>query len=450
MKELKFFVLTDPHYYSEKFVCKGTAYDDFMHYEQKCCAETASINRSVVEYLKVAKQADIILIAGDLTFNGEKQSHEEFIALLNELKESGKKVFVVTADHDYKDDAFAFTKTERYTPECIKREWIPEMYKDFGFGDAIESDEEHLSYVADLSEDVRLLALNSDTKINGKFTFEDSQYDWIKKQADKAKQDGKFIFAMNHYPILCGQPLFSIISPMVLGQSQRIADFLADVGVNMIFTGHMHNQSINEHTSPSGNKLYDICTGAIIADPAYIRLVTIKDHNTVEIESIATPDFDFDTGDKTCKQYLSDLFDNMISNVLYDLKYDTERMMRKFHLKEKGSTKFLLKSAGNIVNSLTLGGISRLLFIKCDKSIRKIKLVDFVTEFVRVVFEGNQAFKEGTPKGDVFLAFFKRINFILKKIDVKTPDGKKADLYEIFKHSAGNYGIDDYNTVLKL
>ena len=34
--------------------------------------------------------------------------------------------------------------------------------------------------------------------------------------------------------------------------------------------------------------------------------------------------------------------------------------------------------------------------------------------------------------------------------NLKNIDGEHVDLYEILKHSAGNYGIDDHNAVLKL
>ncbi len=74
----------------------------------------------------------------------------------------------------------------------------------------------------------------------------------------------------------------------------------------------------------------------------------------------------------------------------------------------------------------------------------------FAAELVRETFEGNQSFVESTPKGDVFLKFLKRINPLLKKINAKTYDGKKADIFDILKNTAGNYDIDDYNAVLKL
>lgn len=453
MKKTKFYLIADPHYFASELGCSGDEYEDFMHYEQKCFAETESINKSVFEFLKKADEADIILIAGDLIFNGEKKSHEGFLKLLYSLKEHGKKIYVVTADHDFKwneGDTFAFGKNGRYSPEHTTRDELTALYSDFGFGDAIAIDKEHLSYVAQLSESVRLLALNCDLKENGKYHFYPEQLEWIKEQTKKAREDDQMMFAMCHYPILPGQPLFSIISPMTIRNAYDFASFLADEGVHMIFTGHMHNQSINVITTEKGNKLYDITTGSIIADPAFIRHVTIKDEKTVEIKSVPTPDFEWDTNGRTCKEYLSDMFDRMIVNVLLDMRDDTIRMMNKFHIEDKGSTKKILGFVGKIICSIKVGTLARLLFIRCDNSVRKIRVLDYATELVRGAFEGNQSFLEGTPKGDVFVALLKRIRPILKKINVKGWDGKPADLYEILKNTAGNYDIDDYNATLML
>ncbi len=453
MKETKFYLMADPHYFASELGCSGDEYEDFMHYEQKCFAETESINKSVFAFLEKADEADIILIAGDLIFNGEKKSHEGFLKLLHSLKDNGKKIYVVTADHDFKWDqwgTFAFGENGRYSPEHTTREELTELYSDFGFGDAIAIDKEHLSYVAQLSEGVRLLALNCDIKENGKYYFYPEQIEWIKEQAAKAREDGQMMFAMCHYPIIPGQPLFSIISPMVIRDAYKFASFLADEGVHMIFTGHMHNQSINVITTEKGNKLYDITTGSIIADPAFIRHITIKDENTVEIKSIPTPDFEWDTKDKTCKEYLSDMFDRMIVNVLTDMRDDTLRMMNKFHIEDKGSIKTILAIAGKFICSVKVGTLARLLFIRCDKSIKKMRVLDYATELVRGAFEGNQTFKEGTPKGDVFISLLKRLRPILKKININGWDGKKADLYEILRNTAGNYDIDDYNATLTL
>ena len=451
MKQLKFYVMADPHFFDSALGCSGKEYEDFMHYEQKCFAETESINKSVFEFLKNANEADIVLIAGDLSFNGEKKSHEGFIKLLYELKNSGKKIYVVTADHDFKwkrEDTFAFGKNGRYSPEHTERDELIELYKDFGFGDAIAIDKEHLSYVAQLSDDVRLMALNCDLKKDGKYYFFEEQREWIEKQAEKAREDNQTIVAMCHYPILPGQPLFSLISPMLIRDAHKFASFLADNGIHIIFTGHMHNQSINELITEKGNKLYDITTGSVIADPAFIRLVKILDEETVEIKSIPTPDFEWDTDD--CKKYLADMFDRMIVNLITDLRDDTERAMGKFHIEDKGIIKKVLHLAGKLICKVKVGTLAKLLLIRCDKSIKNMRMLDYATELVRGVFEGNQTFVAGTPKGDVWINLLNRIRFILKRIDIKGWDGKKADLYDILKNTAGNYGIDDYNATLTI
>ena len=198
----------------------------------------------------------------------------------------------------------------------------------------------------------------------------------------------------------------------------------------------------------NGNKLYDITTGSVIADPAFIRLVSITDEKTINIKSIPTPDFIWDTDD--CKKYLSDMFDRMIVNIITDMRDDTERAMRKLGIKNKGITKKCLRIAGNFICKVKVGTLARLLFIKCDKSIKNMRVLDYATELVRGVFEGNQTFVEGTPKGDVWLNLLKRINFILKRINLKGWDGKKADLYDLLKNTAGNYDIDDYNATLTI
>lgn len=453
MNDLKFYLITDTHFFKNSLGARGDAYDDFMRFEQKCFAETQSINISVFDWLKNADEADSVLIAGDLTFNGEKESHLEFIKLLNELKASGKNVYVVTADHDFKkdgDSCFAFDENGRSSPQSTKREELYDLYYEFGFKDALAVDKKHLSYVSQIGEGVRLLALNNDGADDGQRRFDEEQIKWIKEQAKKAREDGQIMFAMNHYPLLPGQPIFSIVPSAVQKESDAVTTMLADEGVHLIFTGHMHNQSINEKITDRGNKIYDVCTGSIIADPAIIRHVTITSENKAIIKSIETPDFEWDTKGKSCKQYLSDLFDSMILNMLDDMQYNPERILSRFGARGSKGLFPVFKTVGKIINKITLGSVCRLLWIKCDKSLKHELLKNYLAELVRGVFEGNQTFVEGTPKGDVFISFLKRMNPVFSKINLKTVDGKKADLFDILKNSAGNYGIDDYNAVLDL
>lgn len=54
------------------------------------------------------KSTDIVLLSGDTTHDGEIDSHTEFIEMLRELKSRGKRVYVITATHDYQDNGIAY------------------------------------------------------------------------------------------------------------------------------------------------------------------------------------------------------------------------------------------------------------------------------------------------------------------------------------------------------
>lgn len=450
MSLCNFYLITDTHFFKNSLGAYGKEYDEFMRFEQKCFAETESINNAVFDFLGKTEKTDTVLIAGDLSFNGEKESHLGFIKLLKELKSKGKKIYVITAGHDFNEKCWGYSEKGKYEVEATKREELFDLYYEFGFKDAIAVDRKHLSYVAQIADGVRLLALNNDGTEEVPDTFDSEQMEWIKEQAEKAREDGQMMFAMNHFPLLAGQPLFSVIPTAVQKNASKITDMLADLGVHLVFTGHMHNQSINEKTTPNGNKFYDVCTGSVIAAPASMRFVTIESDDTVDIKTETIPDFDWDTDGRTCQKYLDDLFDGMILNMLEDMKTNPYRLLQKFGSDDKKSLYPVLRFLGRKADTITLGTASKLLFLKCDKSIRNASLKQYLVTLVRNVFSGNQSYTEGTPEGDLFLNFLKRFTFVFNRLKLKSIDGEPVDLIEILKHTAGNYGIDDYNAVLKL
>jgi len=364
MKELKFYVITDTHYFKNSLGAYGEEYEKFMESEQKCFAETESINKAVFRYLEESKEADIVLIAGDLSFNGEKESNRAFSSLLKDFKEkSGKKIFVVTAGHDYNDTSFGFNDTGRITIEGTDFSELYDFYREFGFDDAIEFNKEHMSYVAELSEDVRLLVICNDTPEKKNVEYSEEFLAWIEEQAKTAQADGKIMIAMEHYPVLPGQPMLALIGDARQKGSKKLIETLADNGVHLIFTGHMHNQSINVAETEKGNKFYDVCTGSVIGCPAFMRLVTIKDKDIVEIKSIPVPEFDWDKKGLTGKEYLKVQFEKMIRMYIYSMEHDTERFLGKLRIKKSPVIIKVVRFFGKKLSVMTIGKFTRLLFV---------------------------------------------------------------------------------------
>lgn len=450
MNLANFFVVADTHFYKNSLGAYGKYYDKFMRFEQKCFAETQSINEALFEFLKKTDKTQNILFAGDLSFNGEKESNLRFIEMLTELKQAGKNIYVITAGHDYNKASFCFNEDGKHMVQGTKREELFDLYYDFGFKDAIAVDREHLSYVAQIADGVRLLALNNDGDCEFFQTYDDTQIKWIKEQIRQAKEDNQMIFAMNHYPLLPGQPIFSLVPTAVQKNADEITTMLADEGVHLVFTGHMHNQSINEKITASGNKFYDVCTGSAIACPAYIRYVEIEDASTVRIDSIPIPDFEWETNGRSCQKYLSDLFDSMILNMLDDMKNNPYRIMERFGMETKTALYPLVRFVGKKAQTITVGTVCRLFAVKCDASVKSMLFSDLVVKLVRSIFEGNQPYVEGTPEGDAFLGIIKKVNPLINMFNLKNAQGEKVQFYDLMKNTIGNYSIDDYKAVLKL
>lgn len=449
----KFYVLADPHYFAKGLMAQGKAYEEFMDFEQKCFAETAAINEAVISWLIEKGETDTILIAGDLSFNGEKKSHEEYSQLLYKLKDAGKDVYVVTAGHDIEPNPFEYTQDDgRHHVEGVKFEDLYGYYHDFGYDKAISFYKDYMSYMAQLTDGVRLLVLCNDNNERKNVEYSPELLSWAKDQLDKAKEDGQRVIAMEHYPLLPGQPILQLIPDARQKKSKVIAKFLADNGVHLIFTGHMHNQSINKYVSEKGNVIYDVCTGSLIGCPAFMRLVTLNDDNTVEIESIAVPEFDWDKKGATGEEYLQNQFERMIRTMISSMRDDPERILHKFGLDGKKALYKPVKFIGKAFSTWTVGKVARILMIKCHKDIKKMPFLELVINIVRYAFEGDQPYVEGTPEGDTVLRAFKRLNPIFKILNkkIRGSQGEEIDMYEMLKHSIGNYDISDYNAKLNL
>ena len=172
-------VLTDTHLYSLKNGFEGKAYDRANSKSQILLAESGEVLDAAFAQISADKRSDIVLICGDLTSNGDLESHKEMIAKLRRLKESGKRVYVITATHDFRKNGVtsAYRGDEKIEVLTATRDMLFDMYREFGPDEAISVHRESMSYVVQLSDGYRLFALNDDTNKNGKSGFSDECFE---------------------------------------------------------------------------------------------------------------------------------------------------------------------------------------------------------------------------------------------------------------------------------
>lgn len=450
---LSFFVITDTHYFENALGASGEAYEKRSLTDQKCIAETGAIIDAAFSMLAEDTSAEVVLIPGDLVFNGEKASHLGFIKKLETLKAAGKRIFVIAARHDYNETPVGYVGDHTVPVEGTARDELPVLYREFGFGQALAFHERTHSYIAPLAPGVCLFALNcdgDDKKFRG---FDDEHMAWIREQALAAQQRGDYMVAINHYPILPGSPVMGLVRDAKVSNWEQTADALADMGIRLLFSGHMHMQTVNRRTSPNGNTLYDVCTGSLVGCPASIRKVTLLDEDTVEITSRRIEDFAWDKDGKTGEEYFRWRFERMIRDTIDAMAFDPVRFLRKVGAGDakKGKVR-LVRFLGRRIQTLTLGKIGRLLCIKVPLALKPVQAKELGIEIIRNMFEGDEPYTPGTPIYILFMKVFQRLRpvvFAAEKIL-----GKKnpllADLPAFVSSLIGNDGIFDNQVVLNL
>lgn len=280
--------IADTHHYSKTLGITGRQYFLRAGSDQKCLAETDEIIDAAFEKI-AASDTDAVLIAGDVTNDGEMVSHLEFREKLYKLK-GKKRVYLITATHDWccDDNPRRFNGNRvTHDVEVMPSDKLPEFYKDFGPDASISKFVTHIgtcSYVVQLSDNVRLLALNDDKNENNHAGFTEEHFCWIEKQIKQAYEENCLIIGMEHHL------LTPHISPLITGGGTCVADReyvasrLADAGLRYMFVGHSHIQSTTDFKSQKGNVITEVNVGALVGYPAPIVNVTVNDDNTLSYE----------------------------------------------------------------------------------------------------------------------------------------------------------------------
>ena len=308
-RSMKFAVLSDTHYISE----------DLLYGFQPEGILRRQINRTVVRQLKERDDIDTVLITGDLTDAGDEASHLEFRELLKDLKAVGKKVYVLTATHDFHFSRAWVLKygwPVKYKAQPWNRPWFNaaetdftalvaeeslaqpeagltpplmrvctaddlwELYRDFGRDQAFSVCESAWSYAVKLDEKLWCLMLNNnfrDVDANFDFspTYSPECFRWIEGIVAEAKAAGAYVFACTHHPLVPPVPAYKIGGTRRNMRGPTVVHTLADIGIDLVFSGHTHFSNIVFGASDAGHTLCNVTTPSITHLPPVYRIAEL-------------------------------------------------------------------------------------------------------------------------------------------------------------------------------
>lgn len=333
--DLRIMVISDTHLMAPELIKEdGSAFADYIAHDRKMLRESPELMEEMTQEI-LQNNPQIVLITGDLTKDGETVSHLMLRdTYLKRLRDAGIQVYVIPGNHDVDNPhAVEFLGDTMQRVATPTAEEFAEIYKDYGYGQAMERDNHSLSYVVQISDNTRLLCLDAckyeensyeeNTCVTGG-RLKAETIEFIKEQGRKAKADGMRLMAMIHHGVVeHWKWQEKVMGEYLVDEWKEIAKLLAKQDIEVTFTGHFHAQDITRR-----GKLYDIETGSLVSYPSPYRIVCLHD-NELSIESrrltgrfittasqtgeTVTPDFSLDN---YSKQFACDGITNIVNDML--------------------------------------------------------------------------------------------------------------------------------------
>lgn len=302
-----FAVASDLHYVEPREELEGPIDDPIYWYANRRAAMEDESGFIIDEFLRQCAEDDnveFVLIPGDIVNDGRivVQQHLDMAEKLKKFEaESGKPVYVINGNHDNGAADIDFKYSD-----------FIENYYQFGYDEAIATMEGNCSYVAELNDEYRLIAVDScDPTKSTEDGMTADRVEWVLAQAAKAKEDGKYPVLMMHHNLLDHLPVQRILSRnFIIRTHFTTAEKFANAGIKLVFTGHEHCSDAATYTSTKGNKIYDFATTSLTMYPTQYRVFNLTP-DEIKYESRTVDKIDTDALTATVSGYTQEHIDLM-------------------------------------------------------------------------------------------------------------------------------------------
>ena len=197
----------------------------------------------VSEMLELSPGA--VVVTGDLTYNGEKKSHEELKDKLSILEKNGIKVFVLMGNHDTGNATpYALYKDGVVETEGITAMEAEGLWMDFGYGEAVSKDPVSNSYMAEVSDNLWIMCIDSNNGSGG--SVRSKTLTWIENALRVANIKEKKVITATHQNLFVHNPRYTF--GYQINNSNKVVDILKKWGVKLNLSGHLHIQHITKES----------------------------------------------------------------------------------------------------------------------------------------------------------------------------------------------------------
>lgn len=310
--EFGFAVASDTHYVHPVKQAGTTLADEgwvttFNSESESLTNQSGFIIDEILKECAENPKCQFVLITGDLATHGRDyvSEHEAVAAKFRKFeKETGKQVYVINGNHDNAKDM------------PVDHKKFTEIYHEFGYDEALSTDEGTCSYSANLNDEYTLVALDTcDERYRVVPNNDITRMDWAVKQIKAAKKQGKKVIMIMHHNLLEHNPFQKLNEKnYVVNTPYSFAGLLADLGVKLVFSGHTHCNNVKSYTSFLGNTIYDFSMSSLGNFPAEYKYFNVTD-SKISYETKKINHIDADKLAEVCKGFSNEALEMMNNNL---------------------------------------------------------------------------------------------------------------------------------------
>ena len=293
----------------------------------------------------IEEKPSALVLSGDITMNGERMNHEELAGRLARVQDAGVQVLVIPGNHDINNGhAAVYYGAEKESVDSIDGEDFYEIYRRYGYDQALSRDSSSLSYVYALDEKNWLLMLDScqyepENKVEGR--IKESTLAWMDEQLLKAREQGIFVLPIAHHNLLAQSRMYT--TQCAMDNNSEVIDLLQKYRLPLFFSGHLHVQRVRKHKAEPGVDdgaygIQEIITDALSIPPCQYGEVVWDEDGSISYEtrSVDVSGWARKTGsgnpdlldfEDWSYRYIQKLISDQIRGVVQNLGEDVERSM---------------------------------------------------------------------------------------------------------------------------
>lgn len=268
-EDLRIVVATDIHYLSPK-LRDGGEIEKYV-YENGDGKEIGNMDLILDAFVEDMRKdpPDVLVVTGDLTLNGEKNSHEDLAKIFRKIETFGVQVIVTPGNHDI-SNAYAreFNGDKVDYTDTVSPEEFEVIYEDFGFKDAVKRAEGNLSYLYKVSEDLYIAMVDSAVYKNNiengypatEGIVSQSSKVFLEESGALARENEAEVIVAMHHNMMNHTTFMN--AGFTLENADEMRLLFRTQGFKVNLSGHIHIQDIH-----FAEEVTDIVTGALSVYP---------------------------------------------------------------------------------------------------------------------------------------------------------------------------------------